>query len=55
MARAQFVDPLPVDVETDHRHAGTRKGDRDRQADIAEADHGDLSSVCQLFFLVAVD
>ena len=36
-----------IDVETDHRHARSRKGNRDRQADIAEADDGDLSLMLQ--------
>ncbi len=46
MARAQFLDPPGVDIEADHRHTGPRKGDRDRKADIAKADDGDLASVC---------
>ena len=45
--REQFVDALAIDIETDHRNAGTRKRNRDRQTDIAEADDGDFSSVCQ--------
>ena len=39
VAGAQFGDAPAVDVEADHRHAGARKRDRDRQADIAEPDH----------------
>ena len=31
-----------VDVEADHRAVRPRHADRDRQADIAQADHGDL-------------
>ncbi len=42
-AGAQFLDPFAVDVETDHRGAGSRKGDRHRQADIAEPDYGNLA------------
>ena len=38
---------LAVDVEADDRGAGAREGYRDRQADIAEADDRNVSSVRQ--------
>ena len=45
VARAQLLDPLAVDIEADHRSARARKGRGDRQADIAEPDHGNLAVV----------
>ncbi len=42
---AKFGNATRVDVEADHRVARTRKRDRDREADIAKADHGDLSAL----------
>ena len=47
MAGAQLFDALAVDVETDHRGARAGESDRDRQADIAEADHSDFAFVWQ--------
>ena len=47
MPRAQFGDARRVDIEADDRRAGARKGDRDRQADIAEPDDRDFASVWQ--------
>ena len=46
-AGAQFLDPLAIDVEADHRGAGARERDRHRQADIAEPDHGNLALMRQ--------
>ena len=42
-AGAQVADPLAIDIESDHRPAGTGKCDCDRQPDIAKADDGDLA------------
>ena len=44
-ARAQFLDPFLVEIEADHRRAGSRKCDCHGQADIAESDHGNLASM----------
>jgi hypothetical protein len=45
MARAQFLDPLRIDIEARHRHAGAGKRDRDWKADIAKADDSYLASM----------
>ena len=45
VAGAQLIDALAVDIKADDRSAGTRKCDRNRQADIAEPDHRDLALV----------
>ena len=41
----QIGNAGPVDVEADRRHAGPPERDGDRQADIAETDDCDASSV----------
>jgi hypothetical protein len=45
--RAQFVHAFAIDIETDYRHTGLRKRDRNRKPDIAEADDSYLASVRQ--------
>ena len=47
MPSSQFVYARAIDIEADHRNTGARKRNRDRQANIAEADNRDFTSVCQ--------
>jgi hypothetical protein len=44
---AQLIDAFGIDVETDHRHARTRKRDGDRQPDVAQTNNGDFSLMWQ--------
>jgi hypothetical protein len=48
VTRAQLIDTLAIDVETDNSRARARKGDRDRQTDIAEPDDSDFSRMSHL-------
>jgi hypothetical protein len=48
VTRAQLIDTLAIDVETDNPRARARKGDRDRQTDIAEPDDSDFSRMSHL-------
>ena len=50
-AGAQFLDTYAVDVETDHRDARACKGDRHRQADIAEPDDRELARMRRFAFM----
>ena len=45
VAGAQFINAHAVDVKAGHGHAGTRKGDRHRKADIAQTDDRDFTTV----------
>ena len=45
---AQLVDTFAIDVKTNNRSARARKGDRDRQTDIAEPDDSDFSRMSHL-------
>jgi hypothetical protein len=44
-AGLEFGDASGIDVETDDRRALPGEGNRDRQADIAKPDDGELSTV----------
>ena len=45
MSLEQLGDADWVDVVRGHAHSGSGKGHRDRQADIAKPDDGELSTV----------
>jgi hypothetical protein len=45
VAGLEFGDARRVDIETDDRNAGLGERDRNRQADIAEPDDRDFTSV----------
>jgi hypothetical protein len=44
---SQFIDALAIDVETNHRDAGPRERNRDRQPNITETDDSKLPAVPQ--------